>query len=55
MKLDRKYTDNEKRNFVQTFIASGDSMNRWCKIMSLPHSTFYGWVKKYKSDLKPSE
>lgn len=50
MKLDRKYTDIEKRNFVQIFIASGDSMNRCCKCMGLPHSTFYGWVKKYSLD-----
>lgn len=47
MKLERKYLDTEKKELVQTFIASGESMSHWCRERNLPHSTFYGWIKKY--------
>ena len=48
MEMARKYTEEEKRNLVQTFMGSGESMQLWCKKMNLPYSTFHGWVKKYK-------
>ncbi|MGL5259522.1 MAG: IS66 family insertion sequence element accessory protein TnpA [Lachnospiraceae bacterium] len=48
MEMTRKYTEEEKRNLVQTFMGSGESMQVWCKKMKLPYSTFHGWVKKCK-------
>ncbi|MGL5258589.1 MAG: IS66 family insertion sequence element accessory protein TnpA [Lachnospiraceae bacterium] len=48
MEITKKYTEEEKRNLVQTFMGSGESMQVWCKKMKIPYSTFHGWVKKFK-------
>lgn len=42
-------------DLAKEFLASTDSMNKWCKERKLPHSTFHGWVKKYKAKQAPGD
>ncbi|MGL5260073.1 MAG: hypothetical protein ACRC7V_08190 [Lachnospiraceae bacterium] len=53
MKLERKYTCEEKKELVAACLKREGSINSWCKENKLPSSTFHDWLKNMGPQRNP--
>jgi transposase-like protein len=46
----KKYSDEEKRNYYQTFIKSGMNSTDFCKANGISKSALYQWSKQFQCE-----